>query len=80
MIKNFRYIQKNGALCTCFMDAIMIFISLPETPHFVVVIEYHVWLHAVGVFIVLHGVHKLYVHGFTQFLLFLFYLFILICA
>jgi len=58
MYKNFHYIQKNGALCTCFMDVIMIFVSLPETPHFVVVVEYHVWLHVVVVFIVLHGVCK----------------------
>jgi len=40
------------------MDIIMIFISVPETSHFVAVIEFHVWLHVVGVFIVLHGVRK----------------------
>lgn len=54
MCKNFHYIRKYGALCTCFMDIIMIFISVPETSHFVVVIE----LHVVDVFIVLRGVRK----------------------
>jgi len=58
MYKNFHYIQKYGALCTCFVDIIMIFISIPEMAHFVDVIEFHVWLHVVGVFIVLHGVCK----------------------
>lgn len=48
----------------------MIFISVPETSHFVDVIEFRVWLHVVGVFIVLRRVRKLCVHGFTQFLLF----------
>lgn len=72
MWQHYSCIQKNGAFCTCFVVVVMIFISAPETFHFVDVTVFHAWLHVVDVLSVLLGVCKWCVYGFTQFYYFYF--------